>query len=239
VDDNIVANPQAAKELFRELAPLKVKWVSQASVNMTGDGELMDLMTRSGCLGNVIGFESLDPQNLESVGKNVNYDAARNGYHTEIEVLRDHGLQTWAAFTLGYDFDTVDSIRRTMEFALENRFAFAAFNVLMPYPGTPFHKKLAAQDRLLFDGRWWLHRDYRFNHAAFSPRLMTPTELTDAGFRCRSVFNSPRSIIHRAMDLKTTMRSLLRLGIYALYAPLFRRETFKKHGMRLGLRNEV
>jgi hypothetical protein len=68
---------------------------------------------------------------------------------------------------------------------------------------------------------------------------MTPEQLTEEGFRCRSVFNSPGSILRRAFDLKTNMRSLLKLGIYALYAPLFRRETFKKQGMRLGLRDEV
>ena len=238
VDDNIVANHAVAKDLFRELAGLNVRWVSQGSIDMTGDRELMDLMTRSGCLGHVIGFESLDPRNLESVGKSVNYDGARNGYATEVAVLRDYGLQIWAAFTLGYDFDTVDSISRTLDFALENRFTFAAFNILMPYPGTPFHSRLAAEGRLLFDDKWWLHRDYRFNHAAYLPRLMTPDELTDAGFRCRSVYNSPTSILRRVFDLKTNMRSLLKLGIYALYAPLFRRETFKKQGMRLGLRDE-
>jgi len=239
VDDNIVANPAAAKVLFRELASLKVRWVSQASINMTEDAELMELMTRSGCLGHVIGFESLESRNLESVGKSVNYAGAKNRYRTEIEVLRDFGLQTWAAFTLGYDFDTVDSIKATLDFALENRFAFAAFNILMPYPGTPFYSSLAAEERLLFDGRWWLHPDYRFNHAAYLPRLMAPDELSDAGFNCRSVYNSPASIFRRALDLKTNMRSLLRLGIYALYAPLFRRETFKKQGMRLGLQDEV
>ncbi len=238
VDDNIVANHVVAKDLFRELAGLNVRWVSQASIDMTQDGELMDLMTRSGCLGHVIGFESLDPQNLKSVGKSVNYDGARNRYRTEIEVLRDYGLQTWAAFTLGYDFDTVDSVNQTLDFALENRFAFAAFNILMPYPGTPFYSKLASEGKLLFDGRWWLHPDYRFNHAAYVPRLMTPDELSDAGFRCRSAYNSPTSILRRAFDLKTNMRSLLKLGIYALYAPLFRKETFKKQGMRLGLQDE-
>jgi radical SAM superfamily enzyme YgiQ (UPF0313 family) len=239
VDDNIVADREAAKQLFRELIPLKIRWVSQADIAITRDRDLMDLMVRSGCLGNVIGLESLDTRNLESVGKSVNYKAAGGAYAEEIRILRDHGLQTWAAFTLGYDFDTPDSIRRTLDFALENRFAFAAFNILMPYPGTPFHAKLAAQGRLLYDGTWWLHEEYRFNHAAFRPRMMSPEVLTDLGFSCRKTFNSPLSIVKRAFDLKTNMRSVLKLGIYALYAPLFRREAFKKQGMRLGMIDEA
>jgi radical SAM superfamily enzyme YgiQ (UPF0313 family) len=238
VDDNIVADPAAAKELFREIEPLKVRWVSQASVDMTGDRELMEWMARSGCLGHVIGFESLNSANLESVGKTVNYSGARDHYREEIRVLREYGLQTWAAFTLGYDYDTVDSVKQTLEFALENRFAFAAFNILMPYPGIPFYTHLARQRRLLFDGVWWLHPEYRFNHAAFIPSLMSPQQLTDAGLQCRARFNSVASILRRALDPRTNMRSILKLGIYAVYAPLFRRETFKKQGMRLGLHHE-
>lgn len=59
VDDNIVANPKAAKELFRALIPLKIKWMGQASIDMANDEELLELMNRSGCLGHVIGFESV------------------------------------------------------------------------------------------------------------------------------------------------------------------------------------
>jgi len=33
-------------------------------------------------------------------------------YATQIRILREYGLQTWAAFTLGYDHDTVDSRAR-------------------------------------------------------------------------------------------------------------------------------
>ena len=236
VDDNIVADPAAVKILFRELAKLKVRWVSQASIDMTHDTELMDLMAKSGCLGHVVGFESLDPQNMTLMSKMVNVDAATRQYDREIEILRDYGLQTWAAFTLGYDFDTIDSIKATLDFALKNRFAFAAYNILMPYPGTPFYQRLAKENRLLFEGTWWHHPEYRFNHAAYIPRLIRPEDLTELGFHCRTVFNSPRSILRRALDFKTNMRSLLKLGIYALYAPLFRKEAFKKQDMRLGLK---
>jgi hypothetical protein len=65
---------------------------------------------------------------------------------------------------------------------------------------------------------------------------MSAEELTEAGFRARTTFNSPLSIIKRAFDLKTNMRTLYRLGTYLSYAPLFRKEMYKKHGLRFGLR---
>lgn len=236
VDDNILSNREAAKNLFRELIPLKINWVSQASLDMTEDLELMDLMAQSGCLGHVVGFESISPASLQAMKKTPNLNGNFNNYQPQLEILRDYGLQTWAAFTIGHDHDTVESIDRTVEFALKNKFAFAAFNVLIPYPNTPLYNQLAAENRLLYDGKWWLHPDYRFNHAPFQPKLMSADELTEAGLRARKVFNSPLSIVRRAFDLKTNMRSLLRLSTYLAYAPLFRKEMYRKHGLKFGLR---
>ena len=106
-----------------------------------------------------IGFESLDPRNVRSMRKAPNLMGRRHwdDYQAACEILRSHHLQTWAAFTLGHDHDTAESIRATHQFALANRFCFAAYNILMPYPGTPLYDRLEREGRLLFDGRWWLH----------------------------------------------------------------------------------
>jgi radical SAM superfamily enzyme YgiQ (UPF0313 family) len=234
VDDNIVADRRAAKDLFRELIAYRLRWVSQGSIDMTRDPELMDLMTRSGCMGHVIGFESISASSLRSMAKTPNLHGSEDGYREAIRVLRDHGLQTWAAFTLGHDDDTVDSIRATLDFALQNRFAFAAFNILVPYPSTPLYRSLEQEGRLLYDGKWWLHPDYRFNHAAFVPRHMSAETLTAECFRCRSHFNSVGSMVRRFLDPRTNLRSLARMALYWSYAPLFRKEVFKKQGMRFG-----
>jgi radical SAM superfamily enzyme YgiQ (UPF0313 family) len=235
VDDNLISDPEAAKELLRLLIPLKVRWVSQASIEQTLDAELMRLFVESGCLGNVIGFESLDMANVRQMAKGPNRSAV-DGYAAAVQTLRQHNLQTWAAFVLGYDNDTVDSIQATCEWGIANRFTFAAFNVLMPYPSTPLYERLKEEDRLLYDGRWWLHPDYRFNYAAFRPTRMTADELTEAGWTCRQRWSSASSIFERALDLQTNMSSPLRFALYCIYNPLFRREAFKKQGMRLGVR---
>lgn len=236
VDDNIVADFPKAKALFRALIPLKVKWVSQGSIDMLEDKELMELMVKSGCLGLVIGFESLNEDNLEAAAKGANRKRALDHYKKEILELRKWGLQTWAAFTLGYDGDTKDSIIETCRFAIENKFCFAAFNILMPYPNTPLYSKLQEEGRLLYQGNWWLHEDYRFNHAAFTPKNMSPEELTEVTFWCRKEFNSPWSIIKRALEPNTNMRTLYRFFTYLIYNPLFRKEVFKKQSMYLGLK---
>ncbi len=239
VDDNIVSDFTQAKELFRALIPLKVKWVSQGSLDMLKDKELMQLMVKSGCLGLVIGFESIKAENLKSMNKAANQKHSFDQYRHEIKELKKWGLQTWAAFTVGHDADTVDSIRETCEFAIKNKFCFAAYNILMPYPNTSLYAKLQEEGRLLYDGKWWLHEDYRFNHAAILPKNMTPNELTEVSFWCRKKFNSPGSIFLRAFELHTNMRTPYRFITYLIYNPLFRKEVFKKQSMKFGLNHKV
>lgn len=235
VDDNFIANKQKVKELLRALIPLKIKWVSQGSLDMLYDDELMELVVKSGGLGFVIGFESINESSLDCMKKSINKSRGFDNYKWEIERLRYWGLQTWAAFTIGHDTDTVDTIKATCEFALDNKFTFAAFNTLMPYPNTPLYEQLKAQNRLLYDGKWWLSNDYKFNYAAFIPKNMSPDELTEAGFYCRDRFNRLSSLFKRMWEPRTNMASLERFILYWIYNPIFRKEVYKKHGMFFGL----
>ncbi|MGE5706739.1 MAG: B12-binding domain-containing radical SAM protein [Bacteroidota bacterium] len=234
VDDNIISDVPAAKELFRALIPLKVKWVSQATITMADDPELLDLMVKSGCQGLVVGFESIDLDNLERMNKAPNLSSGQ-GFKRQLDILRDAGLQLWAAFTIGHDHDDAKTAERILEFSIMNKFCFAAFNVLVPYPNTPFYSQLQQEGRLLYDGKWWLHPEYRFNHAAYLPRNMTPEELTESSYRARAGFNSLPSIVKRALDWKTNMRNPYRFGIYLTYNLLIRKEVHKKQGMAFGL----
>lgn len=235
VDDNIIADHARAKELLRALEPLGIRWVSQASVDQVRDPELMDLMAASGCLGNVIGFESLDPDNLSQMHKAQNL-ARFDGYSDLLAALRSRHLQTWAAFLLGYDHETWESAQATCEWAIANKFTFAAFNILTPYPGTQLYQRLKEEGRLLYDGKWWLHPDYRFNYAAFRPTRMSADELTEAAWRCRQRFNSVGSIARRLLDPRTNLASPVRLALYLLYNPVYRKEALKRQGLLLGHR---
>jgi radical SAM superfamily enzyme YgiQ (UPF0313 family) len=233
VDDNIASNAYALKELCRALIPMRINWVSQASLDITADAEAMRLMAESGCLGHIMGFESITKASVKEAKKSPNMPRF-DGYETQIRILREYGFQTWAAFTLGYDHDTVDSVRRTMEFALRNRFTFAAFNILMPYPNTPLYDRLTREKRHLFDGKWWLHPEYRFNDASFAPTQMTPDQLTEVCYEARREFNRIPSLLWRFSDIKTNMRTLTRMRAFWRFTPVFRREVFKKHGMVFG-----
>ena len=54
VDDNITSNLQQAKEFFRALIPLKIRWVSQSSINAAHDEEFLELLVRRHLFGDVV-----------------------------------------------------------------------------------------------------------------------------------------------------------------------------------------
>jgi radical SAM superfamily enzyme YgiQ (UPF0313 family) len=233
VDDNIVMNHEIAKELFRALIPLRIKWFSEGDINMAGDRELMDLMMRSGCKGHLVGLESVEEKSLKAMGKRPNL-ARFSRYEEQLKILRDYGLLLWAAFTIGHEHDTKNTIERTLEFSLRHKFALVDFNVLMPYPNTPLYHTLASEQRLLFDGNWWLHPDFRFGRSAFVPHRMTEEELADGCYSARQEYFKLSSIARRAFDHKTNMGSFFNAGMYLLLNYLSYNDGLRKQDIWLG-----
>jgi len=195
VDDNITSNLPQAKEFLRELAKLNVRWVSQSSINAAHDEEFLDLLVRSGCMGVLIGFESLNPDNLKSMNKTFN--TAQGGFAAAVEKLRRKRIRVYATFVFGYDGDVEASFGATVKFARESGFYIAAFNHLTPFPGTPLYRRLEGEGRLLYD-KWWLDSRYRYNKIPFRPKHMTAEALQQSCLQARRQFYSWPSILRRA-----------------------------------------
>ena len=234
VDDNFCADTDYAKSFMEKLIPLKRLWVTQVTVSAGSDPELLDLMQRSGCLGFVVGFESTLPESLAWMGKPQALAAGRP-YEREIKAFHEHGMSLWAAFTIGHDDDTLESLRQTYEFARENAFPFAAFNILTPYPGTKLYLQMQAEGRLLFGGRWWTHPSYRFNDAVFTPKHMSPDELTRIGWDLRRNYSSSVNMGKRLLGYLGGGGRFLMLGAYLSYLLIFRQEIYSKQHLHLGV----
>jgi radical SAM superfamily enzyme YgiQ (UPF0313 family) len=194
VDDNIAADRERAKEFFRELDGRGVRWVGQCSIDAARDEEFLELLARSGCAGVLIGFESLDPNTLRSMNKNFNVAA---GYDEALRNLARHRIRIYGTFVFGYGADTPESFDRAVEFATRGGFYIAAFNHVVPFPGTPLYRRLEREGRLLYE-RWWLDDDYRFNDVAFRPESMSAAELRERCLAARRKFYSLPGILRRA-----------------------------------------
>ena len=163
-----------ARELLEALIPLKIRWVSQASINTAMDPEFLQLLKASGCQGLLIGFESMNPDNLRQMGKGVNL--AQGDFEQAMANLRKYGIRVYGTFVFGYDNDTPETFDRAYDFAVRHGLYLCGFNHLMPMPGTPLYQRLEKEGRLLHDA-WWLDDAYTYNTVPFRPARMSPEEI--------------------------------------------------------------
>ncbi len=210
VDDNVVGDFNYAKTLFRELRGLNVKWFGQAAITMAHDEELLTLMRKSGCLGNLIGFESLDKDNLEAINKSWNKSLP---YEEAVDRIHGAGLAIYASFITGLDGDDLDSLKRTYDFAMRKKFLAANFNVLTPYPGTRLFSKLKEEGRLV-DDRWWLSDDPFC--VRYVPKHFDGEKLVAESVRIKRDYFSYPNVIRRASNWKPVFSSPYNFLLYVL-----------------------
>lgn len=230
VDDNLTSNLNEAKAFYEALIPLGVKWVGQASINAAHDEEFLRLLVRSGCQGVLIGFETLNEQNLRQMRKRFN--TMRGGYEAALANLRRHGVRLYVTFVVGYDEDTEESVREAVAFAERHRFYIAAFNHLTPFPGTPLYARLKDEGRLLFDA-WWLDPAYRYNMVPFTPARMSPQAVQEACVAARARFYRWGSIARRSADRVNAGNFLMWSSFFTINTML-RREVRQRDGYPLG-----
>jgi radical SAM superfamily enzyme YgiQ (UPF0313 family) len=203
LDDNIVGNRVYAKELFRALIPLKIKWLGQASLTLADDDELLDLARKSGCKGLFIGLESITAEGLAEVNKRYQKASLMS---EKVKKIRDHGILIEGSFILGLDSDDTSVFERTVEFSKENKLEVASWGVLTPYPGTPLQKRLIEENRIIsYD--WRL---YTCGRTVFKPKNMTVEQLQEGLDWCWYQFYSYNSIFSRFLS---TWPRLLTIGV--------------------------
>ncbi len=190
LDDNPIGNPEKAKEMLRRLIPLNIQWVSQATINVARDPELLDLVARSGARVLSIGFESLSDESLSSIGKSFNRPSR---YAEDIAKLRARGIHVIALVMVGLDGDTTSTFAATLRWLDENKISFLKLFTPAPYPGTKFHAEMQAAGRIL--GEDWGRYDYGTPNVA--PKNMTPQEMIDGFNFVYSGFYSVRSMLRR------------------------------------------
>jgi radical SAM superfamily enzyme YgiQ (UPF0313 family) len=170
-DEDVICDRSYAKKLFKAMIPLDVRWVSQVSINIAMDDELLDLAAQSGCEAVFIGFESIVQENLDSVGKGK---LNRVGFFKEaIDKLHRKGIAVFAFIMFGFDEDDASIFQKTVDFIDEAPVAFPIINILGPMPGTRFYDRMKAEGRLVEAG--WERFDAR--NVLIQPKRMSPDTL--------------------------------------------------------------
>lgn len=193
VDDQIAGKHEFAKELFRALTPLRIKFSCLWTINTNQDEELLDLAAKAGAHHVNIGVESISSGSLRSIGKMQNH---AQEYKHLLARLRHYGIFYSLNFLFGLDDDHPDIFADTMRFLHEVKAPVAFFNAVTPRRGTPMREQLEAEGRVIVPDADMYTNNHR---CMFVPRNLTPEQVEQGVWWCTDQFYSVRSIATRLL----------------------------------------
>ncbi len=190
VDDNLIQDRDYASILFKSLIPLKKKWVTQVSIDICNDEELLKLISDAGCIGFFIGLETFNINALNSQEKNINLPYK---YKEAIKKIHKYKIFVESGIIFGFDTDDSSVFEETLKMLYKIKIDLIQLSILTPLPGTELYENM--KDRII--DRNWNHYDYR--HVVFKPKQISKEELQNGADWVIRKFYSPLKILSRLL----------------------------------------
>jgi len=115
---------------------IKVMWKCETRVDCLDEATIA-IMARAGCTGINFGIESTDPEIQEGVHRKP---ILVQEFLDKIGMCKKHDISTFAFFIVGLPGDTIETILKTIRFALVVQPTWTQFTVATPFIGTPLHE---------------------------------------------------------------------------------------------------
>lgn len=154
VDDNFIGNKKYLKE---DVLPAIIEWrkgkkgftfITEASVNMADDPELMKLMSLAGFTNVFVGIETPNESSLIECGKNQN---TKRNLIESINKIHNAGIQVMAGFIVGFDNDTPAIFDEMINFIQDSGIVTAMVGLLQAPGGTQLYHRLESEGRILHE----------------------------------------------------------------------------------------
>jgi radical SAM superfamily enzyme YgiQ (UPF0313 family) len=151
VDDNFIGNQRNVKRLLRELIPWMQErhypftFLTEASVNLAEDSELLELMVRAGFYAVFLGIETPDEDSLQVTRK---FQNTRSPLVEACRTINQAGLLIYAGFILGFDGEKAGASDRIQAFVETTSIPQPMLGVLQALPNTALWHRLKREERL-------------------------------------------------------------------------------------------
>jgi radical SAM superfamily enzyme YgiQ (UPF0313 family) len=153
VDDNLIGNKKAIKEILRAIAAWQVErgfpltFFTEASLDLADDSELIELMVEANVLAVFIGIESPNEDSLRETKK---FQNVRQGgtMLDKVHRIQDAGIEVWCGMIIGFDHDDSSIFDAQVRFIQDARIAFSMTGMLYAIAKTPLYDRLLEEGRL-------------------------------------------------------------------------------------------
>ena len=205
VDDNFIGNKKNVRQFLPELMRWQEKngypflLLTEASVNLADDEELLGNMQRAGFRRVFLGIETPVEESLKEAQKSQN----RGNLLDSVKRIQSYGMEVMGGFIVGFDNDPEDIFERQIKFIRESAIPLAMVGLLNALPDTQLWKRLEREGRLLGEATG-NNTVCAFNFVT----KMDPARLI-AGYQSimRTIY-SPAEYYQRALDsMKRTYQS--------------------------------
>ncbi len=151
VDDNFIGNKKILKE---EVLPALIEWrkgkrgcmfITEASVNLSDDDVLIDMMVRAGFTQVFVGIETPDEKSLSECHKSQNRN---RDLVSSVKKLQRMGLQVMGGFIVGFDNDDESIFQRQIDFIQKSGIVNAMVGMLQAPVGTQLYQRMLREGRL-------------------------------------------------------------------------------------------
>jgi radical SAM superfamily enzyme YgiQ (UPF0313 family) len=152
VDDNFIGHKRKAKDLLRALVAWReeckpnITFLTEASVNLADDEELLRLMAEAGFKKVFLGIETPDEDSLEECQKVQN--TGKNLVQS-VHKIQAAGLEVMGGFIVGFDNDKPDVFARQFQFIQRAGVTTAMVGLLTALPRTQLYQRLMKEGRIL------------------------------------------------------------------------------------------
>lgn len=152
VDDNFIGNKRVIKD---EVLPALIDWrkdkvgclfITEASVNLADDKELLRLMAEAGFISVFVGIETPSEEGLVECHKTQN---TRRDLISSVHTIQSSGIQVMAGFIIGFDSDDQSIFQRQFEFIQESGIITAMVGLLQAPLGTRLYDRMKADGRII------------------------------------------------------------------------------------------
>lgn len=152
VDDNFIGNQRNVKRFLRELIPwvkqhnYPFTFITEASVNLAEDDEMLHLMGEAGFYAVFLGIETPDQDSLQVTRKVQN---TRNPLVEACRKINEAGMLIYAGFILGFDGERVGAGERIQAFVEQTSIPQPMLGILQALPNTALWNRLQGEQRLV------------------------------------------------------------------------------------------
>jgi radical SAM superfamily enzyme YgiQ (UPF0313 family) len=153
VDDNLIGNKKAIKEVLREVVAWQVRnaypmtFLTEASIDLADDEDLMQLLVDANVRTVFIGIETPNEAALRETKKLQNIRKGASMLE-KVHAIQRTGIEVWCGMILGFDSDDASIFDAQRAFLKEARIVNAMIGMLAAIPKTPLYSRLETAGRL-------------------------------------------------------------------------------------------